>query len=598
MVNPFVRVAGLVLALGVVAAAAARAGETTVYSVGELRSALYAAQPGDRIYVAPGTYTSRLWVSGVHGTADNMIEVVALDPANRPVFASGGDSAFTIASSSYVLVDGIIAQNAGATSGNGNNFEFPNCHHMIAKNILSRNTGSEGNSDGTKFAGTSNMLMYNCRVENWGDSGSAVDIMNNANSLFMRNTIINGDMYNANGFQPKHDDARYLGFYKNTFVDYGARGQQFGGSSGATGWEGRYMVAMGSTFEGGEAPVAFVSCRDTEFAYNTILNPEKWIMRILNENPGSGLTSCNTFRRNLIQYDNRIYSIQNIGSYTLPATFTYAENYWYNSSNPGASIPALPGGESNPTGGVDPQLDADYRPHYGPARAYGAHAPQLEQEFQAYVSWFQWAWDKAQEYEPHADAGGEYLVTPGGLVILDGSASTPGLNSYGPNKMVQCDWDLDDDGEYDDASGQYAAATYDDLVALGLKPGPNAIGLRVGSVNEYGDLFTDEAFTILRLGLPGDCNSDGLVNIQDLAVLATNWNKDPAGWEEGNFNDDTVVNVQDLSILATNWTGGSASVPEPAGLSLLAAGAAIVLRRRKGKWARRTQTRPLANHRA
>ena len=41
-----------------------------------------------------------------------------------------------------------------------------------------------------------------------------------------------------------------------------------------------------------------------------------------------------------------------------------------------------------------------------------------------------------------------------------------------------------------------------------------------------------------------------------------------------NFNTDTVVGIQDLSILATNWSGGdgSATIPEPGALMLLALG--------------------------
>ena len=79
--------------------------------------------------------------------------------------------------------------------------------------------------------------------------------------------------------------------------------------------------------------------------------------------------------------------------------------------------------------------------------------------------------------------------------------------------------------------------------------------------------------------LPGDANRDGKVNVQDLSILATNWGKDPAVWEEGNFNTDTVVNVQDLSILATNWTG-AATVPEPASAALLALGGLALIRRK------------------
>jgi len=80
--------------------------------------------------------------------------------------------------------------------------------------------------------------------------------------------------------------------------------------------------------------------------------------------------------------------------------------------------------------------------------------------------------------------------------------------------------------------------------------------------------------------LPGDANCDGLVNVQDLSILATNWMTQPAAWDDGDFNGDTLVNVQDLSILATNWTDG-APAPEPASAALLALAGLGMLARRK-----------------
>lgn len=50
-----------------------------------------------------------------------------------------------------------------------------------------------------------------------------------------------------------------------------------------------------------------------------------------------------------------------------------------------------------------------------------------------------------------------------------------------------------------------------------------------------------------------DVNSDGTVNILDLSIIATNWNKTAMSFGQGDLNGDGSVNVLDLSILATNW---------------------------------------------
>jgi len=128
-------------AVAIAGVSPARAAESTVYSVDQLRNALYAASPGDRIYVAPGTYTSRLYVDGVHGTADNMIEVVALDPNNRPKFTSNSAACFTLTRCSYILVDGIEAYGGGTPTQGSNNIEFPYGSHMSAiDQMISRNS--------------------------------------------------------------------------------------------------------------------------------------------------------------------------------------------------------------------------------------------------------------------------------------------------------------------------------------------------------------------------------------------------------------------------------------------------------------------------
>jgi len=84
--------------------------------------------------------------------------------------------------------------------------------------------------------------------------------------------------------------------------------------------------------------------------------------------------------------------------------------------------------------------------------------------------------------------------------------------------------------------------------------------------------------------MPGDANRDLLVNVQDLSILATNWNETGSPpWDHGNFNGDDIINVQDLSILATNWgwdgTGGA--VPEPCALVPLSLGGLALLRKRR-----------------
>jgi hypothetical protein len=81
----------------------------------------------------------------------------------------------------------------------------------------------------------------------------------------------------------------------------------------------------------------------------------------------------------------------------------------------------------------------------------------------------------------------------------------------------------------------------------------------------------------------GDANQDGRVNVEDLGILASNYDTTGKYWESADFTNDRTVNVDDLGILASNydWAAGGLSIPEPATLALLAGGALTLLRRRR-----------------
>jgi autotransporter-associated beta strand protein len=85
--------------------------------------------------------------------------------------------------------------------------------------------------------------------------------------------------------------------------------------------------------------------------------------------------------------------------------------------------------------------------------------------------------------------------------------------------------------------------------------------------------------------VPGDTNSDNVVDAADFITLKKNFGRtDAPKAQNGNFTiGDTTVNWADLSILMSNMgvPGGAPSVPEPCSAMLLIFGAAALLRRRR-----------------
>ena len=115
--------------------------------------------------------------------------------------------------------------------------------------------------------------------------------------------------------------------------------------------------------------------------------------------------------------------------------------------------------------------------------------------------------------------------------------------------------------------------------------GRYAIGVKMaGAV--FGDLETyGLAWHLTTNVLFGDADLDGFVDDDDLSLLLANWHLS-GDWSQGNFSGDSIIDDDDLSLLLANWGAtlppmSGIPVPEPGILSLLAAGAHLVLLRRK-----------------
>jgi hypothetical protein len=78
--------------------------------------------------------------------------------------------------------------------------------------------------------------------------------------------------------------------------------------------------------------------------------------------------------------------------------------------------------------------------------------------------------------------------------------------------------------------------------------------------------------------LPGDANKDRKVSFSDYLILEANFAKTGATWAMGDFNNDGKVSFTDYLLLEGNF---AQSIPEPLTLSLLLAGPAVMLGRRR-----------------
>ena len=92
-----------------------------------------------------------------------------------------------------------------------------------------------------------------------------------------------------------------------------------------------------------------------------------------------------------------------------------------------------------------------------------------------------------------------------------------------------------------------------------------------GEVVGYGTLNgVNHAFALLNYSGPGDANGDSKVDINDLTIVLSNYNKSGVGWLAGDFNGDYKVDINDLTIVLSNYNHtysssaiGASAVPEP-----------------------------------
>ena len=180
-----------------------------------------------------------------------------------------------------------------------------------------------------------------------------IDMVGCHQGIIRHNQFTNGG---SNAIQAK--GASYdITIMQNTFKNAGQRAINIGGSTGAAyfrplnaKYESKDIKVWSNFFSGSLAPIAFVGTVNSEVVNNTIYNPDKWVIRILQENVESGMEQCanNKFINNIVVVGNKAVNPSvNIGPNTQPETFIFENNLWYNYENPNWGGPALPSVEKN-----------------------------------------------------------------------------------------------------------------------------------------------------------------------------------------------------------------------------------------------------------
>ena len=337
----------------------------------ELAAALRAAKPGDEIRLTSGTYRGGIHVT-LAGAKDKPIVLTSDDPTQKAVI--DGRSGLHLAGSNYVTVSHLRIR---GSTGNGLNIDDGGAdaaERAVGIRVLDCeiiDTGPKGNTDGIKLSGLKDFEITGCTVEGWG--GSAIDMVGCADGVIQGCSITGKDGFDqSSGVQMKGGTTR-ITVKQNRFSNAGSRALNVGGSTGLAyfrpldaAYEAKEITVENNLIEGSETAVAFVGVDGAVFRNNTIKQPGKWVMRILQESRDARFAKCRNviFERNLIEYSRQsVRTFVNIGPDTQPETFVFKSNWWW--CVDGATVkPDLPAPETDGVYGRDPKEAAG---NYGAA---------------------------------------------------------------------------------------------------------------------------------------------------------------------------------------------------------------------------------------
>lgn len=342
--------------------------DITVHNSSELSNALRKPQDIASILLLPGKYKGGIYIHGISGQTDTPLTIRGIDPKNPPIFSGGGSQAIHMADCCYITLAHIKVQGYSANGINiddGGSFETPS-HHIVLENITILDTGPTGNHDALKMSGVDQFVVRNCRFEGWG--GSGIDMVGCHSGKVTGCTFVGKKgCSQSNGVQLKGGTAKVV-VETCLFKNAGHRSINLGGSTGlqffrpkAGDYEAKDITIAGNRFIGSMAPIALVTAKGGHVHHNTIIFPEKWILRILQETKDPKFKPCHDgiFENNLVIYDSRINVFVNVGPRTAPQTFTFRNNAWHHIN--GGRKPVLPAPEQNGIYKVKVSVDTESR---------------------------------------------------------------------------------------------------------------------------------------------------------------------------------------------------------------------------------------------
>jgi hypothetical protein len=337
--------------------------------------ALQHVRPGDAIRLLPGVHAPGTSLRGTAGRSDAPVWLGGVAGEARPTI-KGGSVGIQLSKVRYLVLENI--EIIGAT-GNGINCddggEYANSNatrHLVCRNVAIRDIGTGRNNDGLKLSGVNDYFVLDCEFTRMSAGGSGIDQVGCHQGVIARCTFADAQGHGGNAIQCK-GGSEDIEIRQNRFINAGGRAINIGGSTGfqffrpplstnAPNFEAKNIRVVANLFRGSDAPTAFVGAVESLVANNTIIEPRRWVLRILHETVSKDgyaflPSGQSEFVNNILYFDrSQISTPVNVGANTDAASFHFAHNLWYAINQPRQSRPSLPTAETAGIYGMHPKF--------------------------------------------------------------------------------------------------------------------------------------------------------------------------------------------------------------------------------------------------
>lgn len=314
-----------------------------------LQRALQGATPGTEVVLLAGTYPALGSVGGLAGSASAPFKIRG--EGLVVINATAGPTGLSLSDPRYVVIENLTIQNSpihGMNVDDGGSYSTPG-EFLVLRNVHFRNIGSGSNNDCLKMSGIDRFHIERSSFENC-NMGEAIDMVGCHNGIITGSTFRNIPQH---AVQAKGGSADVV-IHGNTFQDIAGHAINLGGSTDpalmrplTASAEGLRIRAYANIIRRALTAAAFIACHDCEFTNNTVVDFQRWPLRILQGGSDGQLFSS----RSGLVYNNIFYfqmsqALVNIGVGTEPNTFSFSNNLWFSTTAPGFSGPTL--GDAGP----------------------------------------------------------------------------------------------------------------------------------------------------------------------------------------------------------------------------------------------------------